>query len=91
MTKSDGLKKTTQPVIRASDLAAFAFCAHAWWLGSIEGQQSENVQALEAGSTSHAWHGLRVTISNLLMRLSILLLLLAGLVGLGWLLSLLTG
>jgi hypothetical protein len=91
MTRADRLHDSTERVIRASDLASYAFCAHAWWLGSVEGQRSENVQALEMGSASHARHGLLVAVSNLLMRLSILLLLLAGLVGLGWLISLLTG
>jgi hypothetical protein len=91
MTRADRLHDTTDRVIRASDLATFSFCAHAWWLGFVEGQRSENVQALEMGSASHARHGLRVAFSDLLMRLSILLLLLAGLVGLGWLISLLTG
>jgi hypothetical protein len=91
MTKADTLHDRTERVIRASDLATYAFCAHAWWLGSIEGRYSENVQALATGSASHAQHGQRVTISNLLMRLSILLLLLAGLAAVGWLISLLTG
>ena len=76
-------------MIRASDIAAHAYCAHAWWLGAVEGRRSENIQSLEVGLASHERHGRRVLVSNLLMRLSTLLLLLAGLAAVGWVISLL--
>ena len=81
----------TERVIRASELSAYAYCAKAWWLGSVEGKPSSNVQLLEAGWESHERHGQRVIVSNLLMRLSAVLLLLAGLAALGWAISSLIG
>jgi hypothetical protein len=76
-------------VIRASELGAYVYCAHAWWLGSEEGLPSQNVRALESGEKDHERHGRRLVAGALLARLSYLLLILAGLAGLGWLVHLL--
>jgi len=89
MIKADKLHGETDRVIRASDIAAYTYCAHAWWLGPVKGRRSKNTQSLEVGLASHERHGRRVTISYLLMRLSTVLLLLAGLAAAGWAVSLL--
>ena len=78
-------------IIRASEVGTFAYCAHAWWLQAVEGQRPDDVCRLEAGRASHERHGRRVLVGQGLMRLAYLLLLLAGLSGLGWLASLLLG
>jgi hypothetical protein len=74
-------------VIRASEVGAYAYCAHAWWLGSVQGVRPEKVQRLEAGQAAHEQHGQRAILGTALTRLAYLLLLLAGLAGIGWLVS----
>jgi hypothetical protein len=78
-------------VIRASEVGAYLYCAHAWWLGSIEGVRPEDRGRLEAGSAIHERHGRRVLVGAALTRAAQLLLMLAGLVGLAWVVSALIG
>lgn len=78
-------------VIRASELGTYAYCARAWWLGAIEGVRPKDVRRLQAGRAVHERHGQRVILSAGLVRLAYLLLMLAGLVGVGWVMSLLGG
>lgn len=78
-------------VIRASEVAAYSYCAHAWWLGSVKGKRPDNVHRLQAGKAAHERHGWRVILGVALTRLAYLLLMLAGLTGLGWLVSLWVG
>lgn len=78
-------------VIRASEVGAFAYCAHAWWLGSVEGVRPDDVRRLQTGRTVHEQHGRQVILGNLLIRLFYVLLILAGVAGLGWLMSSLVG
>ena len=77
--------------IRASEVGAYGYCAHAWWLGSVQGVRPDDVRLLESGSAVHERHGRRMIVSTALMRLAYLLLLLAGMAGTGWLISLLLG
>jgi hypothetical protein len=44
-------------VIRASELAQYGYCRKAWWLGSVEGIASSNVEALVRGTRAHRAHG----------------------------------
>lgn len=76
-------------VIRASEVGAYAYCAHAWWLGHVEGLRPEHTGRLHAGRAAHERHGLRMIVSAALVRLGYLLLALAGLTGLTWIVSLL--
>jgi hypothetical protein len=78
-------------VIRASEVGAFAYCAHAWWLGAVEGFDPEDTDRLDAGRAIHERHGRRVVVSGVLMRLAMWLLALAGLAGVGWVISSLVG
>jgi hypothetical protein len=78
-------------VIRASELGSYVYCAHAWWLGAVEDVRPENLPQLDAGRATHERHGQRVVLSIALRRLAYLLLILAGLVGVGWLVGLLVG
>ena len=78
-------------VIRASEVGAYSYCAHAWWLGSVKGRRSDNVCRLRTGRAAHERHGRQVILGVALTRLSYVLLMLTGLAGLGWLVSLLAG
>ncbi len=50
-------------VIRASELGQYAYCAKAWWLGSVEGVPSANVREMDAGTSAHERHGQTVQLS----------------------------
>ncbi len=50
-------------IIRASELGQYAFCAQAWWLGSVEGVPSANVREMDAGASAHERHGQTVQLS----------------------------
>lgn len=76
----------SEQVIRASELAQYAFCAHAWWLGAVEGRPSAHQRELKAGEVTHRRHGRKVRASVALTRLAYLLLALAVLVALAALL-----
>jgi hypothetical protein len=72
-------------VIRASELAQYAYCARAWWLGSVEGVQPSNVRQLEAGTVAHARHGARVALAGWLGRAALVCLALGVALALAWL------
>jgi hypothetical protein len=55
-------------VIRASELGQYAYCAQAWWLGSVEGVPSVNVREMDAGTSAHERHGRNVQLSVWLSR-----------------------
>jgi hypothetical protein len=78
-------------VIRASEVGAYAYCARAWWLGSVKGLQPDDVGRLHVGRVTHEKHGQHVFLSTALTRLSYLLLVLAALAGLGWFINVLGG
>lgn len=80
-------RKAQSRVIRASEVGAYVYCAHAWWLGTVQDLRTDYGQRLQAGWATHERHGQQVLLGALLTRLSYLVLLLAGLAGLGWLIS----
>ena len=90
MTKPSTPHAENGRVIRASEVGAYLYCAHAWWLGPVKGRHPDNNQPLQAGWTTHERHGRQVVFGTLLTRFSYLLLLLAGLAGIGWLISVFT-
>lgn len=55
------------PVIRASDLAQYKYCARAWWLSSVMGAPSANVRELQQGEMAHQAHGRKVWASSALV------------------------
>ncbi len=79
------------PVIRASEIAQYAFCARAWWLGRVRGYRSSNVAAMRRGVAGHRAHGRMVVGYHLLRRLAVGLLVLAGLLVIAWLFLYLRG
>jgi hypothetical protein len=78
-------------IIRASEIGQYAYCAHAWWLGSVERLPSAHQQEMASGEATHLRHGQGVRRSLGLARLAYAVLLLAVVVGVVWLISGLTG
>jgi len=78
-------------VIRASEIGRYAYCAHAWWLGSVRGLPSTHEREMVAGEVAHLRHGRGVRASLWLSRLAYTVLLLAAVVGVVWLVGWLVG
>ncbi|MCP4535930.1 MAG: hypothetical protein GY832_02190 [Chloroflexi bacterium] len=71
-------------VIRASEIGQYTYCAHAWWLSSVEGLPSSHQQEMAAGEIVHRRHGRGVSVSFWLNRLAYVVLLLAVVAGIVW-------
>lgn len=56
-----------QRVIRASEIGQYAYCARAWWLGSVAGAPSANTAELQRGAAMHHRHGQAVWLSRALV------------------------
>jgi hypothetical protein len=67
-------------IIRASEIAQYAFCARAWWLGQVLGYRSTNLAAMRQGEAQHRAHGTRVVRYHWLRRLGLALILFAGII-----------
>lgn len=70
------------PVIRASEIGQYEYCARAWWLGRVLGYRSHNVEEMAAGVKEHVSHGQQVVSYRHWRRLAYLLLSLAAVIGL---------
>lgn len=68
-----------QPVIRASELGEYVYCARSWWLKRAQGVQSHNVDALCSGTAAHDRHGRGVATVQTQRRLATILLAAAAL------------
>ena len=79
------------PIIRASEISQYAFCARSWWLQRVQGYRSSNLAAMDQGAARHRTHGRAVERYHLLRRLAVALLVLAGAALLVWLILLLGG
>ena len=80
-----------EPVIRASEISQYGFCARAWWLGRVMGYRSTNLAAMQQGVARHRAHGRTVEGYHRLRRLAVGMLLLAGLLIAAWLVLSLLG
>lgn len=72
--------RNSRAVIRASDLASYAYCARAWWLGAVLGAPSRNAPEMQRGEWAHRAHGRRVWLSRALAVAAVALMLAAALV-----------
>jgi hypothetical protein len=54
---------TSRPLIRASEIGLYAYCARAWWLQTACGLKSKNTLMLHAGIQRHTQHGGKVTLA----------------------------
>jgi len=71
-----------EPVIRASEIAQYLYCARSWWLGRVCGYKPSNVSALSEGHARHATHGRAVVFYQALRWSGYVFLVMALLVGL---------
>ena len=73
-------------VIRASEIGQYAYCAKAWWLGSVQGVASANTRELAQGEQAHRAHGRSVWLADALRAVAIAAFVLAvvALVLNGW-------
>jgi len=72
-------------VLWASEIGEYVYCARAWWLGWVRGEERLNQAQLAAGVQRHAQHGQQVVVAAWVRRLGIGLLALGGLLVLAWL------
>lgn len=72
------------PIIRASEIGQYVYCAHAWWLARVEGRPSAHWREMAAGEAAHTRHGRRVRSAMWANRLAYILLMLAVVVGVLW-------
>ena len=45
------------PVLRASEVGRYVYCARAWWLQRVKGCAPRNLAALQRGTERHESHG----------------------------------
>jgi hypothetical protein len=74
----------SDPIIRASEIGQYTFCARAWWLGRIKGYRPTNLESLQQGTAYHISHGRAVKGAYALRRLAIALLILAVAALMAW-------
>ncbi|MEZ4770396.1 MAG: hypothetical protein R2844_18465 [Caldilineales bacterium] len=84
-------RQADEPVIRASELGEYVYCARSWWLKRAQGVQSRNKAALRSGAAAHDRHGRGVATVQTQRRLATLLLAAALLVLFAAVLMALTG
>lgn len=71
------------PIIRASEVGEYVYCARAWWLRRVAGLEPAGQQRRDMGNAQHARHGRAVQHSGMLLALAGVLLLLACLLLIG--------
>ncbi|WP_322513078.1 hypothetical protein [Chloroflexus sp.] len=54
-------------IIRASELGEYYYCARAWWLRRVAGQETEGAERRAFGTMSHARHSRLVAASQRLL------------------------
>lgn len=55
------------PVIRASEVGEYVYCARAWWLRRVAGEEPEGAERRERGTALHVAHGRAVGFSGWLV------------------------
>jgi CRISPR/Cas system-associated exonuclease Cas4 (RecB family) len=65
------------PIIRASEVGEYVYCAHAWWLRRVAGLEPAGRERRELGTALHRRHGRAVAGSRLLVILALALGLMA--------------
>ncbi len=63
-----------KPLVRASDIGAWAFCQRAWWLARVQGAEHRNPAVLRRGDEMHAVHGRTVSQAAWLQRAALVLM-----------------
>ena len=72
-------------MIRASEVGEYVYCARAWWLRRVAGEEPAGQERRELGTAMHVAHGRAVRVSNValwagvgLLLMGLALFLLAG-------------
>ncbi len=65
------------PIIRASEVGEYVYCARAWWLRRVVGLEPAGHERREYGTALHQRHGRAVAGSRTLMLLGVALALAA--------------
>ena len=65
------------PIIRASEMGEYVYCARAWWLRRVAGLEPDGHERREHGTALHHRHGRAVAGSHVLLVFAGLLALLA--------------
>lgn len=68
------------PVIRASEIGEYVYCARAWWLRRVAGHEAAGSARRARGVRLHRRHRQLLIGSRVLQALALLLLLLAALI-----------
>jgi hypothetical protein len=55
------------PIIRASEMGEYVYCARAWWLRRVEGLEPAGHERREYGIAQHHRHGRAVAGSRVLL------------------------
>jgi CRISPR/Cas system-associated exonuclease Cas4 (RecB family) len=66
------------PIIRASEVGEYVYCAHAWWLRRVAGLEPAGRERRELGTVLHRRHGQAVAGSRMLALVAALLIILSG-------------
>jgi hypothetical protein len=75
------MNKAEVPVIRASEIGQYLYCARSWWLERVQGQPSAHRQEMARGREEHVSHGRAVADYQTGRWLGYALLALAAIVG----------
>jgi CRISPR/Cas system-associated exonuclease Cas4 (RecB family) len=61
-------------MIRASEVGEYVYCARAWWLRRVAGEEPDGQARRDLGTAMHAAHGRGVALSGLALWGGLLLL-----------------
>lgn len=70
------------PVIRASEVGQYLYCARSWWLHRVHGYAPRNIEEIKKGILRHEAHGRAVFVYRAVRWLAYILFAAAALVGL---------
>ena len=77
--------------VTASQVGQYAFCAHAWWLATVEKREPAHQARLDAGQAAHERHGWDVALARASKRLAGVLVGAAALALAAWVILSLVG
>lgn len=71
------MAKERLPIIRASEIGEYVYCARAWWLRRVAGLEPAGRERREHGTVLHRRHGRAVTGSRSLLFVAVVLVIAA--------------
>ena len=71
------MAKERLPIIRASEIGEYVYCARAWWLRRVVGLEPAGRERREYGTALHRRHGRAVASSRALLVVALVLVLAA--------------